>query len=141
MTGEVHWNPKPSGLTFRDVPNAPRPAETAPAGRVQMNNLIKRFSAVAHPGRTSELSLLPDPIDRYSNAEAGRVDGAMFRFAIGTNPEVMVVLGAQGSTREKASWRYAVARATAALTDSSSRTSPTIGSAVPPASSIASAAV
>jgi hypothetical protein len=114
MTGDVRWNPKRSGFALRDVPNAPRPALTAPSRLVQMNDLIRRFSAVAHPGRPSQLALLPDPIDRYSDAEAGQVDGAIFLLAIGTNAEVMVVLEAQGPIPEKASWRYAVARATAA---------------------------
>ena len=79
-----------------------------------MNDLIKRFSAIVHPGRPSELALLPEPIDRYSDAEAGQVDGAIFVLAAGTNPEVMVVLEAGGLIPEKASWRYAVVRATAA---------------------------
>jgi hypothetical protein len=114
MTDEIHWNPKPPGLTFRDVPHAPRPAPTATDRLVQLKDLIKRFSAVAHPGRTSKLALLPEPVDRYSNAKAGQIDGAIFLFAIGDNPEVMVLLEAQGPAPEKASWRYAVARGTAA---------------------------
>ncbi len=114
LTSEIHWNPERPGLVFRDIPEAPRPAQTAPARLVQMNELIKRFSAVAHPGRTSKLALVPDPVDRYTDAEAGQLDGAIFLFAIGTNPEVMVLLEAQGPSPDKASWRYAIARATAA---------------------------
>jgi hypothetical protein len=114
MTEEIHWKPKPPGLTFRDVPHAPRPAQTAPDRLVQLNDLAKRFSAVAHPGRTSKLELLPEPADRYSDAKAGQIDGAIFLFAIGDNPEVIVLLEAQGPAPEQASWRYAIARGTAA---------------------------
>jgi len=115
LSGAIHWTPKPPGLTFCDVPDAPPPAQTAQTRLLQMKDLIKRFSAVIHPGPgQSELQLIPDAINRYSDAEAGQVDGAIFVFAIGTNPEVIVLLEAQESTPGKASWRYAVAQATAA---------------------------
>jgi len=114
MSGEIHWAPNGPGLAFRDVPKAPRPADTAEARLAQMKDLIKRFSAVAFPGGRTELELLPDPIDHYSDAEARQVDGAIFVFAIGNNPEVIVLLEAQGKTPDQATWRSAVAPATAA---------------------------
>jgi hypothetical protein len=115
LSGEIHWTPKPPGLIFRDVPDAPPAGQTEQTRLLQMQDIIGRFSAVAHPtGEPSELRLMPQPVDRYSDAEAGQIDGAIFFFAIGTNPEVMVVLEAQGPTADKASWRYAVAPATVA---------------------------
>jgi hypothetical protein len=75
-----------------------------------MKDLIRRFSGVAHPTpQPTALRQMPHPIDRYSDAEAGQIDGAIFLFSIGTNPEVMVLLEAQGPSLDKAIWRYPVA--------------------------------
>ncbi len=115
MGGSIHWTPKGPGLTFRDVPGAPAPAGTAQDRLSQMKDLIKRFSALVHPGRWADrLELAPEAIDRYANLEAGQLDGAIFSFALRNNPEVIVVLEAQVPTSDKASWRYAAAQATAA---------------------------
>jgi hypothetical protein len=79
-----------------------------------MTEMIKRFTAVAHPEAAHDLRLMPDPVHRYSDARAGQVDGAIFLFAIGDNPEIVVVVEAQGAAADKATWRYTVAPATAA---------------------------
>jgi hypothetical protein len=115
LFGDIHWTPRSPGITFRDLRDAPPPAQTAQARLLQMRDLIRRFSAVAHPTRQpSALRLMPHPIDRYSNPEVEQIDGAIFFFSIGTNPEVMVLLEAQGPTVARATWRYAVAPLTVA---------------------------
>ena len=115
LSGPIHWAPERPGLTFRDVPGAPLPARTAQTRLLQMKELIRRFSAVAHPSRQPDrLRLVSHPIDRYADAEAEQIDGAIFFFSIGTNPEVMVLLEAQGPTLDRSSWRYAVAPVTVA---------------------------
>src|SRR5581483_4099946 len=53
---------------------------------------------------------LPHPAHRYAVPSEGIVDGALFLFANGTNPEVMVFIEAQGGRPADANWRYAVAR-------------------------------
>jgi hypothetical protein len=110
----IRWTPTQSGLAFRDVPDAPAPAQTPQNRLFQMRDLIRRFSGVAHPRGPNTLRLLTHPIDRYSDPEAGQLDGAIFFFCIGTNPEAMVLLEAQGPSLDKAAWRYAVARVTVA---------------------------
>jgi hypothetical protein len=115
MTGAIHWSPKRSSLAFRNVPDAPTPARTEPRRLTQMNELIKRFSAVVHPGsRGPKLEQKLDPVYRYSDPEAEQLDGAIFLFGVGKNPEVLVLLEAQGPSAEKATWRYAAAPATVA---------------------------
>ena len=76
LSDRIHWSPRGPGLTFRDMPDAPPPAQTAEARLVQMKDLIGRFSATAHR-RPIPLRQIEDPIDRYSNAGAGQVDGAI----------------------------------------------------------------
>lgn len=115
LSGAIHWAPTRPGLTFRDVPDAPPPAQTAQARLAQMQDLMKRFSAAVHSGLpASSLRLIPDPIDRYADAMAGQVDGAIFVFSVGKNAEVIVVLEAQGPAADKAAWCFAVAPATVA---------------------------
>ena len=56
----------------------------------------------------SELRLLPTPVARYGKAGSGVLDGALFAFALATDPEAFVFL----ETREGASgleWQYAFA--------------------------------
>lgn len=112
--GQVHWSPKSAGVEFHPVPGAPAPAGSEAARLRQMRDLAQRFSArqfYPPKAQTYELRLLPRPIDRYADAAAGLVDGAMFVFVYGTNPEVLLLIEArQGRSPAEASWRYAIAR-------------------------------
>jgi len=114
LGGGIHWAPVKPGVTFREIPGAPAPAQTPRIRLAQMKDLSTRFAATEHPGRTTILRLMPHPIDRYADPAKGQVDGTIFVFANGTNPEVMVLIEAQGPSADKASWRFAVARLTVA---------------------------
>jgi hypothetical protein len=59
-----------------------------------------------------ELRLLTKPIARYSVAGKGIIDGALFAFAHGTDPEVFLLLEAQ-RTETGAEWRIGFAPMTA----------------------------
>ena len=115
LNGSFIWAPEKPGVTFREIPDAPPPAESPRLRLGQMRDLIKRFVATEHVSRQPDLlRLMPHPIDRYADQGKDQVDGAIFVFAHGTNPEVMVLIEAQGSSPEKATWRFAVARLTVA---------------------------
>jgi hypothetical protein len=87
----------------------------------QMKAIVERFKATmtGWKGDNSdreELRLLPRPLYRYELKEAKEsipnlVDGALFAFVMGTDPEVVMVLEAVGPT-DQAVWQYAFARAT-----------------------------
>ena len=113
-TGRIHWTPSTPGLTFREFPGAEPPARSSTARLAQMKEILKRVSAVAHPNRIEVLRLMTHPVGRYSDTRAGLIDGAIFAFASGTNPEVLFLIEGQGPSPDKALWRYAVARITAA---------------------------
>ena len=113
-TDHVLWRPTKPGVTFNEFPAATKAARS-PTGRLaQMKELLKRFTCTAHPGEAVALRLMPHPVVRYAEMEAGLVDGAIFAFASGTNPEALILLEARGPSPEKASWHYAIARITAA---------------------------
>ena len=56
-----------------------------------------------------ECRLLAQPIDRYQSAADKIVDGAIFAYANGTNPELGVVFESDGER-----WLYGIIRLTAA---------------------------
>jgi hypothetical protein len=118
--GRVIWSPTTAGVQFNAVPNAPKPA-TSPAERLrQMKSISADFKATmtgwsADNTDREELRLLPRPLYRYDLTSAKPdpplVDGGLFAYVQGTDPEVVLVLEAIG-TPDKAEWQYAFVRAT-----------------------------
>jgi len=117
----VIWSPAKAGVEFRDVPDGPPPAETAPSRLRQMKAMAERFSARLpernRDGKHEVLRLLARPLFRYDlkedkNAERSLQDGAVFAFVMGTDPEVILLLETV-QRGDDAAWQYALARATA----------------------------
>jgi hypothetical protein len=117
----VIWSPQTPGVEFKQVPGAPKPAK-APAERLlQMKGIAERFKATmtgwaADNSDKESLRLLPRPLYRYDLANAKEpdpqlLDGGLFAYVQGTDPEVVLILEAIGSA-EKAEWHYACVRAT-----------------------------
>ena len=113
--GDWKWWPKKPAPEFKPLPDGPAPAEDV-AGRLgQMKELLRRFTASENPLPGKELALLEAPVHRYADPERGLLDGAVFVFANGTNPEVILLLELRRA--DKASppqWQYALARMSAA---------------------------
>jgi hypothetical protein len=96
--GRLQWVPAMGGLEFREIPDAPAPATTEAERLRQMRDLLKRFSAREFYDKTAQdyaLRLLSHPIDRYADAASGLMDGAIFIYANGTNPEALLVIEAR----------------------------------------------
>jgi hypothetical protein len=117
----VIWSPETAGVEFKDVPKAAKPAKTAPERLRQMKAIAAGVKATmtgwqGDNADQERLRLLPRPLYRYdlTNAKDSHpklLDGALFAYVLGTDPEVVLVLEAIG-TAEKADWQYAFARAT-----------------------------
>jgi hypothetical protein len=117
----VIWSPETVGVEFKDGPKAPRPAKTAPERLRQMKAIAEGFKATmtgwqADNSDQETLRLLPRPLFRYDLANAKDpdpklLDGALFAYVTGTDPEVVLVLEAIGMA-EQADWQYAFVRAT-----------------------------
>jgi hypothetical protein len=87
---------------------ADKPAAGEKQRLVQLRALARRFAvSEKNMGEFASLRLLPQPIDRYSDADRDIVDGGLFMFVYGTNPEAALWLEAG-----KDGWRYSVARMT-----------------------------
>lgn len=100
------WSTKPEPGMLRPVPDAPAVAETRPLRALQMKRLAERFAAIEthrSQGRI-ELRRLSTPV--YRQAESATGDGAIFVFAHGTNPEILLSIGT--SATSPAAWNYAI---------------------------------
>jgi hypothetical protein len=113
---DLRWAAKGPGLRLRTLDDAD-PAADKPARRLaQMKELRNRFSASekAPVGGRIELRPLNSPLHRYADSEEGVVDGAIFAFANGTNPEVLLVIEAHARKDAGSSWQYGLVQMTGA---------------------------
>jgi hypothetical protein len=96
--GKEVWIPKVPGVTFAPLPGAPEPGATEVVRRRQLRALAEEFKASRGAQVTSaakgwtELRLLPTPIARYGKPDSPVLDGALFAFVAGTDPEVFLFI-------------------------------------------------
>jgi hypothetical protein len=104
------WRPSRGGIAFKPVPDAPRPADTAERRLRQMRQIAEGFSAEHfYKGRTwNQLRLLTRPLARYGKPGSDVQDGALFCFALATDPEVLLMLESRPG-KDGLEWQYAFA--------------------------------
>jgi hypothetical protein len=108
------------GLALRDFPDAPPPAAGAAARQRQMKDLAARFGATIHALQLGtkellkqEMRLLPSPIHRYSDDQAGLIDGMLFGLTTnGTNPDVLIVIESRREKDADAAWHFGFVKMT-----------------------------
>ncbi len=106
--GSLRWAPAKGGVAFREVADAPVPAKTESERLRQMRDIMKRFSAREFfHSQTYTLRPIPRPIDRFADEASGLMDGAIFLYASGTNPEVLLMLEARRRRDGSSAWFYA----------------------------------
>jgi hypothetical protein len=113
--GDPVWTTSEAGVKFADVPGAPAPAANDAQRLLQLRKLAKEFSAVAkyrNATDDTELRLLPQPVHSYAVPKQGILNGGLFAFVRGTDPEVFLLIEARGKDAENARWKFAVARMT-----------------------------
>lgn len=114
--GTVVWATRVGGLKFRKLDTPTAPDSSSVRRKTQMRTLLaQRFTAELTARDTSSISqlrLLPQPLYRYDPLPAGVLDGAIYSFAYGTDPEVLVLLEARQEPDGSNAWYYAFAPAT-----------------------------
>ena len=107
--GLPSWSPSQPGVEYHRLDDVPKPAATAVLRARQMRAMMQDFHATDYfkDKSWSDLRLLPTPVARYGKAGAAVIDGALFAFAIGTDPEVCVFLEARQG-KEGPEWFYAM---------------------------------
>ncbi|HEY7329275.1 MAG TPA: hypothetical protein VH592_16655 [Gemmataceae bacterium] len=106
----LFWKPSEYVCKFTELPRSPAPAVTPALRLTQMRDIAADFSAIDYFGykeTKEDLRLLRQPVYRYSE-KVNILDGAVFVFALGTNPECCVLLEACRNNNGS-SYRYAVA--------------------------------
>lgn len=109
--GSGSWTPAKPGVELAVASGAPAPADTQRQRLTQMRAIAREFRGwMKDKEDVTELRLLPQPIIRYSAAERGVVDGAIFAMVWkGTDPEILIVV--EDRKRDGARrWEYALAR-------------------------------
>lgn len=112
--GVSRWHPRKPGMELKIVEDASPPAETPVQRLAQMRTIAKDFAASDDfEGKSRwELRLLSNPLARYGKPGSDILDGALFVFGHGTDPEVFLALEAR-SSKGKERWHYGLAGMTA----------------------------
>lgn len=116
QSSSAAWMPEEPGVAASSF-EPTRIAAGSPAKRLREMRLISReFEARVLRGKMPSigLRLLPTPVYRYqpkSNMDEGAVvDGALFCFVQGTDPEVILMLEAIRGSEQRLLWRYSLGR-------------------------------
>ena len=114
VDGRPGWNWRPKANLRKWIRIAdPEPARTEAARLAQMKTLLLKFRAEeVQEGDLAQLRFLPRPVHRYRCPDEKIEDGALFLFAFGTNPEVLVQI--EAVTGNDRTWQISFARMTAA---------------------------
>jgi hypothetical protein len=111
--GDWSWGPTQMGVRWQSADDA-AVSDSAVSRLRHMKSLAGRFTAAVdqNPGfdGPEQLRLLTTPLYRYASADDGIVDGAMFAFVQGTNPEILILVEATRDAPAHEAWRYAFAR-------------------------------
>lgn len=115
--GRVAWRPGQVGVEFKPVPEAPAPAKSKPRRRVQLKQLAAQFEATMlgwNPDNSDrqELRMLPQWLYRYGREGGECLDGALFAYAMGTDPEAVLLLEAYRTSEGEYQWQFAFVRRT-----------------------------
>ncbi len=106
------WTPQSTDFKLSRFRDAPSKSEGQIVRLRLMKSLSRRFTASERIDNSKDyqLRLLPQPIHRYAQLGAGLLDGAIFVFAYGTNPEILLFIEQHRTESHAASWHYGFAR-------------------------------
>lgn len=109
--GAEKWVSEKPGVRFVAWPEAPQPAAGKAQRLSQMRDFLRACSVTKRErdGNITEMRLLTQPIYRYEAPQQGLIDGALFVFVQGTDPELFLLLEDR-EVNGKPQWLYAPAR-------------------------------
>jgi hypothetical protein len=111
---KVVWQPK-AEWKWHPVRGAPAPAATAPQRLLQMRALAGEFAVEILDtrnltrGEEQTPRLLPRPLYRYNAERTKTLDGGLYAFVLGTDPELLLLLECD-TAAAKPGWRFGVGR-------------------------------
>ena len=112
------WGAEKPGVVWMPVAGEMIPSQNPALQLTQARKILQRCAAHenAAVGGRIELRALTTPLYRYEDEESGVIFGAIFAFANGTNPEVLLLVEArQSSPAKPAQWYCGFAQMTGAM--------------------------
>jgi hypothetical protein len=99
-------------LELKPIPGAPAPADSAAVRLRQMRALAQEFTGrqTTRAGVDHDMRLLVQPIYRYENTQGDLIDGGLFVFVQGTDPEVFLLIEARQPRGGAPEWRFGATR-------------------------------
>ena len=102
------WAPNNGNLEWTAIPDVP--ADSDRQRLRQMREIARSYDVAASEGmRKSELRLMAQPLCRYADEQRGLIDGAIFSYAAGTNPEALLLVECRKAD-QASTWQVAFAR-------------------------------
>jgi hypothetical protein len=111
---KVVWRPQEE-WRWRALPGSAAPAATAPQRLVQMRELAREFTVQVldtrnvPKGEDQSPRLLPRPLYRYDAKLTKALDGALYAFVLGTDPELTLLLECD-TAAARPDWRFGIGR-------------------------------
>src|SRR5262249_26988970 len=111
---KVIWNPKDE-WKWQPLPGAASPAATAAERLIQMQALAGEVEVEVPATRNGPKGdpqtprILPKPLYRYDVQKTKPLDGALFAFVLGTDPELLLLIECD-TAQAKPEWRFGVGR-------------------------------
>jgi len=106
---ELLWTSGEPGVEWHAFPEFGTVAASRPLRLVQMRRIARMLTAHIDT-EESELRLLEQPIYRYPDDVPGVVDGGVFSYVMGTDPELLLMVEAAETDDGGREWRVACAR-------------------------------
>jgi hypothetical protein len=110
--GTVVWTPSRPGVELKPIPGAPAPAGSPAARLRQMRALAQEFTGrqTNRAGVDRDMRLLAQPLYRYEGTKGDLIDGGLFVFVQGTDPEVFLLIEARRPRGGALQWRFGATR-------------------------------
>ena len=111
QSSRFDWKPSGKQFTWTKL-KAPSPSQQKTIRGRQLKLLARKFQfSEEFGGQDYKLRLMPRPLVRYEDPEEGILEGGVFVMAHGTNAEALLILEANGKTKQ---WQAGFARLGAA---------------------------
>ncbi len=111
QSNQLNWRPSGKQFSWVDI-EAKSPSEKKNSRQRQLKQLARKFQFTEDfNNQQYKLRLMPRPLVQYEDPENGILNGSIFVLAHGTNAEALLILEANGKTKE---WQAGFARLGAA---------------------------
>jgi hypothetical protein len=110
--GAAVWTPSRPGLELKPITGAAAPADSASVRLRHMRALAQEFSGrqTSREGVERDMRLLAQPIYRYESTKGDLIDGGLFVFVLGTDPEAFLLIEARRPPSGAPEWRFGATR-------------------------------